>query len=951
MKLSEIEAFIMAADRDSVVRAVCEPTEENPAAIARSSLKLARELGSQLNESSMAPGETLEQFFARRRMMAEQICCAWLVTYRFGAWTDITKLEKRDVFSPNQAEFSKIMEVLVPQFEQQPPPWLSDWAALQLNRRDECEWHWIRQLVKSGAIPRPTTENYVRKMPRDAAGLRKDPDVLQGELFDLFRTLPSGSAPLIEPSDLDHDSSFAAALRELLAEGLVDRSRLLAATLEALTVGRRPRDEIWFYKFHESLRPTSEERNGLQQSYCDLLRSDNSAVVSFAMAALSVVHQDGHLGLADLLAAADRVLMSPTKGAPLDYLKLLTRISKGQADRSPLGLAAMHGLDHESTEVQEAVLKFLNGLKLSAQPVLAEALAARLPTIAASLKTRAEELWRLWSPSGTAIPGPSLPADNPQAASSAVAIAPAAIIPLKTLDDLIDACAALVEHLPDADGIEKVLDGLSRLCDQRPEDFRVRTAPLRKRIEVLREAETHPPYLEISPQGRLIQVIRLWLDGTPGPRVTSTAADEMESKPSPPVVPTEPTETEIEAALSVSQRRNLLGGAMRRLNQNPVLTFLEGRLEELVARLRRCDARPSLAAPTESGGAIDPAAFVVRLQELERLGLDPQSFDARQGLLRLKISGRDDILKSANELTGTRRDLIDWALGQRRPAGVSEVACYIAATAGRDPEAPLLASDNPPVLEPLTIAWHVTRALPRHDTVQPRWDLTLTIRPDAFSNPIFQFPPLTLCPIAHHAARTMWPAGKANCLSQVWPANPAPFFAAGAVAVTAELETVNNDVQSFPDFLRPLLPSSAPFSEMAQLLLSVSLLARSADLRGLARDVLIAVLGDGRGTGPELGRVLGRLVPSGLVRCQRLAESLAAASLVSRSHRLACRNLVETLLGSPAGIPADAHYLLTLLVDWVAELSGPLDPALRAALERQTGTNKTAKLAKALLKG
>ena len=49
-------------------------------------------------------------------------------------------------------------------------------------------------------------------------------------------------------------------------------------------------------------------------------------------------------------------------------------------------------------------------------------------------------------------------------------------------------------------------------------------------------------------------------------------------------------------------------------------------------------------------------------------------------------------------------------------------------------------------------------------------------------------------------------------------------------------------------------------------------------------------------------------------------------------------------------LPYDAHHLLTPLLDWLAELDEPLRDSARPALSSVTGSSKTAKLARSLLK-
>ena len=100
---------------------------------------------------------------------------------------------------------------------------------------------------------------------------------------------------------------FCWSLGRLAKEGLISRERLLAASLEALQLGRHPSDAKWFYEFHEFLEPTIEERASLQTVYCDLLTTDVPTVVAFALEATDKLAKAGRLDPANFFACADRV--------------------------------------------------------------------------------------------------------------------------------------------------------------------------------------------------------------------------------------------------------------------------------------------------------------------------------------------------------------------------------------------------------------------------------------------------------------------------------------------------------------------------------------------------------------------------------------------------------------------------------------------------------------------
>ena len=61
--------------------------------------------------------------------------------------------------------------------------------------------------------------------------------------------------------------------------------------------------------------------------------------------------------------------------------------------------------------------------------------------------------------------------------------------PIESVEGLIDAVAHATEQVDSAIEVERILDGISRLCDQKPDDFDRRVAPLIRRIEKIKDAE------------------------------------------------------------------------------------------------------------------------------------------------------------------------------------------------------------------------------------------------------------------------------------------------------------------------------------------------------------------------------------------------------------------------------------------------------------------------------
>ena len=191
-------------------------------------------------------------------------------------------------------------------------------------------------------------------------------------------------------------------------------------------------------------------------------------------------------------------------------------------------------------------------------------------------------------------------------------------------------------------------------------------------------------------------------------------------------------------------------------------------------------------------------------------------------------------------------------------------------------------------------------------------------------------------------------------MHRVWPLNPDPTFATGVVAIARELNAPASTLRRTAEFLEPLFAPQTRFSEMAQLLVAVSLLAKDSGLKGYAVDALIALIEDGRCVGDELGGVFRRLLLSDAVKCNRLAEQLGEVVRVSPLHAHVCSRIVQTMFNDVASLPNgllpnDAHHLLAPLNEWLVELNEPLREATRGVLATVTGSSKTAKLAKGLL--
>ena len=920
-------------------------------------------------------------------------CCTHLAVIGLGSWEQVKRLSRGEthLWSNDINLYDWIVEFL----KARRPDWVERWVSLQLADEFNPAWVTVRKLIRAGLCPTPTDDNYIIKMVYGywiencsnktwqlIDSLRADPGLLEHEIWRLFEVEPPGKGVLLQGHDLSDGSlgSWSKSLKELSASGEVDRGRLLTESVEALRRGRRAAGAGWYFKFHEFLEPTLDERVERQSIYLDLISNSVPAVVAFALDALSLLAKQKRLDADGFLRAVPRVFEVVPKGPPVAAIKMLGQLVRQQPDLAPVAAAAAcHAFGHESPEVQKAAVTWLESLKPGPNDAMARELDNRIESVAVSLRERVEQLRQRVQPGGS-MSGPARrmpPASEPTLAASATTMIPAPVpsssevsnelaseetalraeiaaltdarraasgidaglrvldhggelvavrinplamirllpehelTPIASLDELIEELSSAIEGQCDADQFERLLDGLSRLCDQRPADFTSRTAPLLKRTLKLSDRVSGP----------LAYLIETWCQSA-----------------SPVSLPDGP-------------RADLT-----------ILGFMADRTRELVRRVQQGRAMPLLSAPTHRGGWLSPPAFVERLVAWQQTGTELETFDLVQALIRLAPDRRDEALMTAGRLVGHIRQVVWFALGAGAEATPDEArkhpALWIAAGRGRDPSmslADLLPKiDGPDTLVPAVYDW---RAVYRPEALdrQAQWhlkiklDVTPAIGSEGYRP---HLPTLKL----HFSAWGL--SGVTTCIGaamhRVWPINPDPTFATGAVAIARELDAPASTLRRTAEFLEPLFAPQTRFSEMAQLLVAVSLLAKDAGLKGYAADALIVLIEDGRCVGDELGGVFRRLLISDAVKCNRLAEQLGEVARVSLLHVHVCSRIVQTMFGEVASLPNgvlpnDSHHLLGPLHEWLVELDEPLHEATREVLARVSGSSKTAKLAKSLL--
>ncbi len=176
-----------------------------------------------------------------------------------------------------------------------------------------------------------------------------------------------------------------------------------------------------------------------------------------------------------------------------------------------------------------------------------------------------------------------------------------------------------------------------------------------------------------------------------------------------------------------------------------------------------------------------------------------------------------------------------------------------------------------------------------------------------------------------------------------------------AVACTRIGRNVDGDTVARDDiaFLEPWLLPATPFGEHSLRLLAIALFAKAPEMHGIAIDVVLQALAEGRLHAAELGAATRQLFELRFAAMARLARSLRTIADADPVALAFVGDVLEaTLAGGLEDLDRDLAGLLGLLADVLASLArSVLHPAAREFLRAvaAAGGGKAAALAKGLI--
>lgn len=501
--------------------------------------------------------------------------------------------------------------------------------------------------------------------------------------------------------------------------------------------------------------------------------------------------------------------------------------------------------------------------------------------------------------------------------------------PIQDCGELLETLSRVIENESLVDDAERCFDGLSRLCDQKSDDFARQSAPLLKRVKKLIETKA-PPFIGIGPWDDLCGLVLAWLAGIVlRPKAKKERMVEL---------------------IGLDEELECFGA-----NRFKGLGFLSQRSLAIAERLAAGTPAPLLSAPTHAGGWIAAQELVRRTNDWT--GSEPHETDVVLALLRLAPDGRESALRELAASRDEWRQAVRYALGGDTKLG-DRAAYWVAAARAR---------------APWTTDPHVERKFPdrgpdagtaadyEYQFKVNRFkhaELTLKSVPPAPKTADPSLPTVILHSQRSHGADLTFELGGAGgktvgavrWSSMIWPVARESYFAAAWDDLVDNLDWHEANWQ-FRAYLEPLLDSGTPLRKMGLLVLISVLAAKEPGEQGLATDAAIRAIEDGRLGGDNLGHAIERLLPTGLIKAGRWQKSLGEIARTSPVHAaVVYEGLQHGLRGDLAKLPKDVAKLLELLVELAHELNLPVqDEDCRKWLTSLGTAGKGGKLARELL--
>jgi Family of unknown function (DUF6493) len=977
MNIDAVQQAILNKDADSVVAAVAKWNEkERSEAIAPLNL-LMLALGFDRHVTSpcdlqldspevvakrKADGIT-QMSYQNKNIDYEMWYVAWLARYAVASQKECEEFP----CVPDHVERS--VQIMV----DRQPPWWQAWYANVTGEHNSISATFWALLYQRGMFNVQDFAAIARIFSQQLPDTFENyPDVTRR----LLREIPAACELIHEVPTVDYNlftaKSWLAVIEWAASEGLVDKSRLLAACLSALDRTSNQTERNGALILIKCINPEAQTLADQQATWLRLVADDQPAVAGFAITQLQTLEKAKRIDAEGAIAVLPHAFNHSTKSHALNAVKLLSRLAMQKSLRRQATEAVAAGLMHPNKDVQAAAIE---ALQKHLQPTDEEApriIAGSVESVSQTLRKEVEALAASSASSVVTTGGgerhadthadldslvvraSTLPAEVRQRFRIDEAIAAAAqgqidehcrwrmmdmsvlnqavpIEPIRTVEELVDVTASAVEQCDDPDTADRVLSGIARLCDQRPLNFEALTKPLSERACAYFMNRPNRGIVGGFLGNGFSNLISAWLGG------------EQDEDASPP--------------------------------RDPINFYLV----EIEQRVRIGKSFSLLSEATHLGGWIDPRIWVDRIRTHVESNEQCLESDLVRSLLRLTPDGRSEAWQRCDDLPKKWKMLASVALGGSVVLDDSWSAnVWFTALRARDPwidlskeiskeeldAVPEQLLELPDVVYPSNYQWRVnpvSKSSSRRGLVSASPIMSLEnatqeldaqrvqlteqlLNPSAASNDLEQLmSALTnregrqqtcgLFTAELHQLRVYPAPGYIYpYFATQWPLKLDWYWCLATSGLSRRVESGSSVEERYSQFFLPMLDSYRPLCSMAARALWIASVSKDTNARSMAIEVWITLIGDDRCDVETLLVALAEVAAGGWVKFNRIGELMAEVARVSPLHAYWVASVLEGLLCC-LDIPAkDVAKLLEPLNECCEQLGRSIGDALKQKL-------------------
>ena len=779
--------------------------------------------------------------------------------------------------------------------------------------------------------------------------LRKDPALIVDGLWNIFEITAFRRNWCFTTHD--HFHHWKTAFCELIRDKTLPPDRVLDGCFRAIQRPFSDHHVKWFVQLLERLiaeMPINEDVLAGDPRFLSLLELSQPSPRGLGLAILERLLKKDKIDLRGIAGRLVPLLREEARSKPKKVLVILEKIARQRSDlRHEVFDTLLEGLRHETAEIQDASLNLLIGFDAMNDAATCDSVRKMADDLAASVRKRLADFLP-----ATSKPTKPMPVTEEiaglRATGQSLEAVREPIVPICNFDELLDLAIRLAESAHDPDEIERLLDGLSRLGYEEPEDFERKTAPLLKRIFRLMGNQKdydseefqlwmHLPFCGIFPIHDCIYLLLTWVL-----KQVPTSTCSWEERPL------------IHRVNKVKVFRIKVRGRVwmtwsypreRSIACPPFQLFSE-HVKAIAERLARRESQQLLSTPTHRDGWIDPTIFAERLIEAHRTRVVPGEHDRVLALLRLDFPTRDLALREIEQRLKTKDEYVEavrYALGASHVKIGKTPHYWIAAARCRSPFADDPAIDRAfPGYGPdagrtasytLKAGEHVgidVQCSPSPDNSNVDWSLFPTV---GLHTPIKEHP-------MNFQQEHRWKL-------LIWPQNLDPAIGSAIQPHSSGWFDAAYDT-GFQPFIDVMQRRDVPIHKIGAAAIFTALAIKCSSVHTAAMDSLIITLEQGRLTPETMTEAVQEILPLDRLIVTRWLKPLKTTAEQSDHHAAAVRDLLENIVQlihskSVGGFLELLHELCILTGSSIRE------PACRRFLESLTGTGKAAKLAKKLL--